>query len=94
MTASAKLALHTLLTEHICKLDAREARAVDSGRGTRVQTEISPDVRALIDNVLVPILVRDFLDILRSEKQLAMPDHHVAGYDVPNAAPANGKVAI
>ena len=94
MTASAKLALHTVPTERIYKLDAREARAVDSGRATRVQTEISPDVRALIDNVLVPILVRDFLDILRSEKQLAMPNHHVSGYDLPNAAPPKGKVAI
>jgi hypothetical protein len=94
MTASAKLELHSLPPERINKFDAREARALDSGKATRVQAEISPDVRALIDNVLIPILVRDFLDILRSEKQLAMPKHHVSAYDLPNAAPPKGKVTI
>lgn len=89
MAALSKLALHTLPPERIYKLDASEPRAVDSGRPNRVQAEISPEVRALIDNVLVPILVRDFLDILRSEKQLAMPEHHVSGYDLPNAARAD-----
>jgi hypothetical protein len=89
MGTPPKLELHSLPTEQIDKLDAREARAVDSGRPKRVQAEIRPDVRDLIDNVLTPILVRDYLDILRSEKELAMPTTHVSVYDVPNAARAN-----
>jgi hypothetical protein len=89
MAALSKRALNTFPPERIYKLDATESSAVDSGRPNRVQADISPEVRALIDSVLVPILVRDFLDILRSEKQLAMPEHHVSGYDVPNAARAD-----
>jgi hypothetical protein len=76
------------------KLETKERRGFDSRTRKPDRIEIRPDVQTLVDKVIVPILVREFLDVLRSEKQLAIPAHHVSGYAVLKANPANGKVAI
>lgn len=54
---------------------------------------IRPDVRAMIDNVIVPILVREFVQLHRSEKRVEVTSQPVTPYKVANTALAE-KVAI
>lgn len=53
---------------------------------------IRPDVKAMIDRVIVPILVRDYLDVLRREKQIEVKGYSVTPYVSANTALAE-KVA-
>lgn len=47
-----------------------------------------PDVKAMIGRVIVPILVRDYLDVLRREKQV-----EARGLSVTPYVPANTALA-
>jgi hypothetical protein len=54
---------------------------------------IRPDLKAMIDNVIVPILVREYVAILRSEKRVEVTSEPVPLYGLANTALAE-KVAI
>jgi hypothetical protein len=53
---------------------------------------IRPDLKAMIERVIVPILVRDYLDVLRREKQVEAEGPSVTPYVPANTALAE-KVA-
>jgi hypothetical protein len=54
--------------------------------------EIRPDVKAMIDNVVVPILVREFLEVLRKQKGVEVAIKSVPPYSLANTVVAE-KVA-
>jgi hypothetical protein len=49
---------------------------------------VRPDVKAMIDNVVVPILVREFVGKLRSPKPVELANQPVTPYGLANTAPA------
>ena len=51
-----------------------------------------PDLKAMIDNVVVPILVREYLEKLRAEKRVEVANQSVQPYRLANTALAE-KVA-
>jgi hypothetical protein len=61
-------------------------------KGTR-QPVIRPDVKAMIDRVIVPILVRDYLEVLRREKQVEVKGDSVTPYVSANTALAEKALA-
>ena len=66
------------------------AQKLDTKRETT--PAIRPDVKAMIERVIVPILVRDYLDVLRREKQVEAKGRSVTPYVPANTALAE-KVA-
>jgi hypothetical protein len=52
---------------------------------------VHPDVKALIEKVIVPILVREYLEMLRAEKQVDTLKQSVTPYSFENAT-VPGKV--
>ena len=54
---------------------------------------IRPDVKSIIDNVVVPILVREYLQVLRSENRVAVKNQSVQPYTLAETVLAE-KVAI
>jgi len=53
---------------------------------------IRPDLRAMVDNVIVPILVREYVALLRAEKRVEVASQPVTPYGLANTALAE-KVA-
>jgi hypothetical protein len=47
---------------------------------------IRPDLKAMIDNVIVPILVREYVAILRSEKRVEVTSESMPPYGLANTA--------
>ena len=46
--------------------------------------EIRPDLKAMIDNVIVPILVREYVAMLRNEKRVEVTSPAVPPYGLAN----------
>jgi hypothetical protein len=53
---------------------------------------IRPDLKTIIDNVIVPILVREYVAMLRNEKRVEVASQAVPPYDLANTTLAE-KVA-
>jgi hypothetical protein len=53
---------------------------------------IRPDLKAMIDNVIVPILVREYVAMLRNEKRVEVTSQAVPPYGLANTTLAE-KVA-
>ena len=52
---------------------------------------IDPDLKAFIDRVIVPILVKEYLDMAEAKNVLAVEDSNAANFVSCTAAPAPGQ---
>jgi hypothetical protein len=53
---------------------------------------IHPDLKAMIDNVIVPILVGEYVELVRAEKRVEVANQSMAPYALANTTLAE-KVA-
>jgi len=64
---------------------------VQFGKRHRKPVEIDPDLKGFIDRVIVPILVKEYLEMAEGETGLAREDSDEANFVSSTAAPAPGQ---
>jgi hypothetical protein len=57
------------------------------GQRRKKSVEIEPDLKELIDRVIVPILVKEYMEIVEAGNVLAQEDPDAANSDSSTAAP-------
>ncbi len=64
------------------------ADVVQFGKRRKKPVEIDPDLKGFIDRVIVPILVKEYMEIIEAENVLAQEDLDAANSDSSTAAPS------
>jgi hypothetical protein len=58
------------------------------GQRRKKSVEIEPDLKEFIDRVIVPILVKEYMEIVEAENVLAQEDPDAANSDSSTATPS------
>jgi hypothetical protein len=66
------------------------ATALQFGKRPKKPVDIDPDLKGFIDRVIVPILVKEYLEMSEVESVLAKEDSGEANFVSSTAAPAPG----